>query len=461
MAMNHSRNPSHSGWVVTVLAVYVAWIGSSGRAQETTDFCDPDGVQNSGAIYRLCVPPAGSWNGELIVFAPGFVAPTEPVAIPEGQLVVGDTSLPELANALGYAFAVTSYSTTGFAVPEGLADVVDLVDVFTAQYGPPARIYLIGASQGGLITVIALESYPDVFDGGLSLCAALGDFAEELNYVGDFRLLFDYFFPGILPGDPTAIPQEVIDDWDAVYVPAVRQAIWSDVPRTLRLLHVAQAPVDAFYPANLLDSIDQTVLTLLWYNVFATNDAIAKLGGSPFDNTTRWYSGSGFDWWLNRRIPRYAADPVALQHLEAYYSTTGALGVPVVTAHTVLDEVIPYDQQLQYQFKNLMQGDWLMNTHLPVFRYGHCNFTVDELLIAFGVMIARVTGDLPGDWDAPLVAVDRSARWPCEVPPLSPLTADVKALQAGLEFERLLEMVEPAVRLPAVSAPGSGPRSSR
>ena len=37
------------------------------------DFCLPDGVQPSGAIYRFCVPP--NWNGDLVVFAHGYMAP--------------------------------------------------------------------------------------------------------------------------------------------------------------------------------------------------------------------------------------------------------------------------------------------------------------------------------------------------------------------------------------------------
>ena len=31
--------------------------------------CDADGVQPSGAVYRICMPPAGQWNGRLILWA--------------------------------------------------------------------------------------------------------------------------------------------------------------------------------------------------------------------------------------------------------------------------------------------------------------------------------------------------------------------------------------------------------
>jgi hypothetical protein len=38
----------------------------------------------------------------------------------------------------------------------------------------------------------------------------------------------------------------------------------------------------------------------LWYNVFATNDARARLGGgNPYDNRQRLYVGSANDLLLN------------------------------------------------------------------------------------------------------------------------------------------------------------------
>jgi hypothetical protein len=40
-------------------------------------------VQASGAKYRICIPIFTRWNGDLIVYAHGYVPATEPVAIPE------------------------------------------------------------------------------------------------------------------------------------------------------------------------------------------------------------------------------------------------------------------------------------------------------------------------------------------------------------------------------------------
>jgi hypothetical protein len=64
------------------------------------------------------------------------------------------------------------------------------------------------------------------------------------------------------------------------------------------LLNVTGLPlIPAFRPH--VDSI----VGVLWYNVFATNDGIAELGGQPFDKR-RVYSGSADDALLNSMVER-------------------------------------------------------------------------------------------------------------------------------------------------------------
>src|SRR5204863_270606 len=115
--------------------------------------------------------PPGQYNGSLMVWAHGFQDATELVGIPEGQLCfAGLPCLPDLITSLGFGFATNSYSKTGLAVIQGRNDIVDLVQIYAAQKGPPNRVYLIGASEGGLITTQALEQRPDVFSAGLAAC---------------------------------------------------------------------------------------------------------------------------------------------------------------------------------------------------------------------------------------------------------------------------------------------------
>ena len=64
----------------------------------------------------------------------------------------------------------------------------------------------------------------------------------------------------------------------------------------------------AFDPANPA-TIAQTTLNVLMYNVFGGTDAEDKLGGNPYGNRLRWYSGSSNDLRLNLRVQRYSASP--------------------------------------------------------------------------------------------------------------------------------------------------------
>ncbi|MEK6676741.1 MAG: hypothetical protein AABZ47_13945 [Planctomycetota bacterium] len=397
-----------SFWKIAELVSCLAWSVASIAGEST---CEPDGLQPSSAIYRICMPPAEAWNGDLVVYAHGYVSQAEPFGIPEEQLIVGDTSLPEVINLLGFAFATTSYRDNGLVVREGVLDILELVALFESQHGKPGHVYLVGPSEGGLVTALALEQYPDVFDGGVAACGPIGDFRAQLDYVGDFRVLFDYYFPGLLPGSPTMIPAEVMQNWESIYVPSIRAAILANVPRTREFLRVARGPVDSFDSSNLLNSIENTVLTVLWYNVFGTNDAIVKLGGQPFDNATRYYFGSQSDWLLNLGVARFSAEPAAIQNVALYYQTTGELNVPVVTPHTVSDEIIFYRHENLYARKLAMAGNSSMSTRIPIFRYGHCQFTIGELIFSFALVVRDVTGRELSDVEAILQRFSAESVW--------------------------------------------------
>ena len=300
----------------------------------------------------------------------------------ENQLMVGDVSLPDVFNWMGYAFATTSYFTNGLAVREGIADLIDLVHVFTSTKGmTPTHVYLGGASEGGLITALAIEQHPDVFDGGLAACGPVGGIRNQIDYYGDFRILFDYFFPGLLPGEPITVPQSLIDGWDAHYATVISPAITdpANAYSLTQLLTVAGAAYEPGNPATMIT----TTSGLLWYTVFATNDAKAKLSGQPFDNWDRVYTGSDDDSLLNAQVRRFRADQSALDEMEAHYRLTGWLTVPLVTLHTTLDEIVPYWHVPIYQAMVEANGRTRWYDHISAPRYGHCNFEQAELQEAF------------------------------------------------------------------------------
>jgi len=361
-----------------------------------------DGVQQSGALYRICMPPMENWNFGLVIFAHGYVSPEEPLSIPEGQMRAADgTYLPDVINQMGLAFAVSSYGTNGLAVQEGVADLVDLAAIFRAKYPDVNRVLLAGASEGSLVTILAIEQYPQVFDGGLALCGPIGSFHGQLNYIDDFRVVFDYFFPGLVPGSPISITQELIHTWDAYYAATVLPVITAPAS-AISITQLLQVTGAAYDPADAT-TVTQTIAGLLWYNILGTNDAHTKLGGQPFENAERVYTGSADDARLNAQVQRFHADPAVVAAL-APYETSGRPGVPLVTRHTVLDPIVPYWHDTLYRAKVVARGMMARHDNLPpAGRYGHCNFTTAELQQALFVLQLRVANPPPFVSALPLV----------------------------------------------------------
>ena len=346
-------------------------------------------LQSTGAIYRVCMPASGNWNGDLVVFAHGYVAPQVPLGIPEDQLALPDgTSIPGIVNGLGFAFAVTSYRKNGLAVVEGVFDVVDLVIAFKASHPQTRRVYLVGVSEGGLVTALALEHYTNVFTAGMAICGPIGDFRRQINYWGDFRVLFDYFFSGVLPPSPVKIPDGLIDQWGTLYIPRIETALAANPSATSQLIRVSSAAIDPIDPT----SAGKTVLGVLWYNVFATNEGNTELGGQPYDNLQRWYFGSTNDLRLNLDVQRFSADPAALAEIQENYQTSGLLMAPLVTLHNVADPIIPYWQETLFRTKTLTTGSAQLYSNIPILRYGHCNVTSSEALAGFALMVLRGAG---------------------------------------------------------------------
>jgi pimeloyl-ACP methyl ester carboxylesterase len=349
--------------------------------------CGPDRPQASGAVYRICMPDPQDYNGRLVVFAHGFQDAGTPVGIPENQLRGGTVDLPDLVNSFGFGFAITSYSKTGLAVRQGMADILDLVRLYTAEQGAPQRVYLTGASEGGLITTLLIEQHPEVFSAGLAACGPVGNFPLQINYFGDARATFEYFFPGLIPGDPFDPPADLAANWASFYETTVEPQVFASANRAKlrQWFKVAKLPYDKRDPQA---SMAVTTEAVLRYAVVNLHDASATLGGFPFDNTGRGYRGSRNDPALNRAVARVTADPAALEAMNTLYTPNGRPARPLVTLHNTLDPQVPYPHETLYRTKTRRNGLYpKSHFNFRIARFGHCRFTENELLLALATMI--------------------------------------------------------------------------
>jgi len=359
----------------------------------------------TGSIFRIYMPPPEMYNGRFIIWAHGFQDANEEVGIPEDQLCFNDFCIPDVLVSLGFGFATNSYGKTGLAVKQGKDDILDLVEGLT-DYGSacgvtePDRIYIIGASEGGLITTLLAEQNPDVFDAGCAFCGPVGDFPLQINYLGDARVTFEYFFPNKIPGYgifnrkyyDKKNHDRVPPDWDAYFTEKILPLLQDHPLKAKQWFKVAKLPYD---PANYLATVLNSANDVLRYSVINLPDAVSVLGGQPFDNRWKWYTGSSNDFRLNLRVKRLTPNPAALYEMKTNYNTSGELDIPLITAHTLRDQQVPYWHETLYNLKTIAAGSFLKeHVNIPIDRYGHCNFTLDEALGAFTLMLLYA-----GDWD--------------------------------------------------------------
>ncbi len=420
-----------SRWVVLVTLLVALIAGAGGIRPTRAAPVAPvppvpgacvEGALSSGAQSRICVPTSG-WNGDLVLWAHGYVLRGDPLTFQDELPGDPPIALPELVQRLGYAFAATTYAENGLVVPQAQQDLLALLAVFKDGYqastGQPyrGRVYITGASMGGLIATLLAERHPDTFAGALAACGIVGDFRRHVNYWGDFRVVFDYFFPGTLAPAQELTPTS--DAWNTSYGPAVARAVLANPSAARQLISVTRAPLDLQAANPPLT----TIQSVMRYSALSAADAEQRLGGNPFDNMTRWYWGSSNDLRLNLGVARFRASPAALSVIRANYETSGRARIPIVMPHTTQDEVVLFEQSLRYWLKARPEGAGRV-TVVPIPRFGHCNFTASEIVLSFALLVAQATGTLPAGLAA---EVDDLAAAPLD----TDLTPYLEALRAA------------------------------
>src|SRR6185436_140290 len=150
------------------------------------------GALADGATWVIDVP--AHWNGTLLLYSHGLVPPG-------ADNPAQDAPDPVTSQALlgaGFALAGSSYATTGFAVEDALRDQRAMLDVVRERIGRPARTIAWGSSLGGMVSAGLLERYPQLFDGGYSMCGVLaGSVALWNSYLDPLFVLRTFLAPDV------------------------------------------------------------------------------------------------------------------------------------------------------------------------------------------------------------------------------------------------------------------------
>src|SRR5262245_10302060 len=253
---------------------------------------DPNHPQQ---FIQVCIPPIG-WNGQLVIYLHGFVSPVPPQepALPTQELAKygGNATIAALLQS-GFALAKTSFRRNGYVVQEGAEDVNQLlthIKPTMVAAGSLKKTYLIGGSEGGWIATLLTEQSSQNYDGTLCLCAPMGGAPFQVKYLGDFRVVFDYFFPSVFRNQFKAfeVPPLAYLNWNG-YADQVVAALGLNPSAGSQLFNVTRV---ALNPQDVSGSAAEAALSLLGYSIFETPDLIDTAGGIPYDNRLTLYLGS-------------------------------------------------------------------------------------------------------------------------------------------------------------------------
>jgi pimeloyl-ACP methyl ester carboxylesterase len=345
------------------------------------------GEAPTGEMYAVFVP--ASWNGDVVYYAHGIVDAALPIALPTGD---GFPAVRDALGGLGYAVAYSSFTENGWAVKDGAQRTHQLRDVVTREVGHPRRSFLVGTSMGGLIAENLSEKYAKQYDGTLAMCAPLGGSIEEVNYIANVRVLFDVFYPGVLPGDVVNVPAG-LDLYTQVLGPA-QVAVMANPNGLGAIARIKQTPL----AGNDGPEIAGSLLYALAYDVRGIDDFLGRTHGhNLFDNSSVVYDEifpgllpPQVLAYVNAAAGRFAATPDALNYLEKYYVPSGRVITPTVTLHTTRDPLVPFFHEASFANRAATAGASGNVLQRSVDRYGHCAFTTDEMMNAFQALTSWV-----------------------------------------------------------------------
>jgi hypothetical protein len=222
--------------------------------------------------------------------------------------------------------------------------------------------------MGGMLTVMTIEQSPQDYVAGLDLCGAVEDAPTLLAQPFGGRVVFDYYFPGLLP-DPSKVPSDY----------SISDDLTKKVTNAVKAKPQGSAALRQYFRVkNNRDLVDGIL-----FSTWILKDIQQRAGGNPFDNRNTIYFGSPDDNTLNDNVKRYTGSREALVYLQRFYTPTGHITRPVLEVHTTYDPLVSPTIPGKYAQLTRIVGTDDFYVVQYVKHDGHCNFTPEEIDRAF------------------------------------------------------------------------------
>jgi pimeloyl-ACP methyl ester carboxylesterase len=408
---------------LTSLVLLVCLLAACTNSTKATTKPTPTSLSGNigSAQYEIDVPAA--WNGDLLLFSHGYVAPGSSNGVQAAPTVDARTWL----TSHGYAIAGSSYSSTGWAIEDAFRDQMSLLDFFDAHVGKPKRVIAWGVSLGGIITAGLVQLHPERFAAAMPLCGVLAGGVATWNSELDAAYAFK-----TLVAPQSALQLVNISDPSAngqLAAQLVSSAAGN--PQGLARLALVAALTDlpGWFDPRLpepaaTDYASQAAAQVAWESRVDFSFAFRyraelehRAGGNPSWNTGVDYSAqlaaspnrpevgalyaqAGLDLQHDLRTlnagPRIKPDPAAAAYLERNISFDGNLAVPVLAVHTTGDGLVIPPNESSYADVVAAAHKQFLLRQVFVHRAGHCAFTTAEIIAALHLLVRRM--DM-GRWD--------------------------------------------------------------
>lgn len=358
--------------------------------------CVP-GQDIHGAFFLIAVP--GNYNGRLVLWNHGYSLP------PPAPLGASDLGPGAALLQLGFAAAASSYRPDavglgGWAVKDGAEDTELLRQRFVEMFGRPELTFVLGASEGGLITAEIAERFGRDedgrlnYNGSMSLCGPLA--GGRKNWYGGFDLRVVYqFYCRNLPR-----PNEVQYPLYLGLAPNNTLTVTDVVSRINECTGVLQPPATrtALQAGNLANILNVTsvpesfLVTDMFFATFALQELVLVRtdGLSPVTNLGVLYHGSTDDQALNAGVFRVGEVEAAEDFLDSAYDPNGRLPMPTLTTHTIGDGLVVVENENAYldTVRDAHRRRDLQQNYVNA--NGHCQFTNSEVLASFQALLKWV-----------------------------------------------------------------------